>query len=80
MSFNNFNAFITAQLLYNISNILFVLIVNYFSSILRCEDDMNLHIHFVCASEYSFFAINYLSFLQYSLNNFIVHGKVISFV
>lgn len=28
-------------------------------------------------SEYSFFAINYLSFLQYSLNNFIVHGKVI---
>ena len=27
--------------------------------------------------EYSFFAINYLSFLQYSLNNFIVHGKVI---
>ena len=31
-----------------------------------------LHIHFVCASEYSFFAINYLSFLQYSLNNSIV--------
>ena len=30
MSFNNFNAFINAQLLYNISNILFVLIVNYF--------------------------------------------------
>ena len=29
-------------------------------------------------TEYSFFAINYLSFLQYSLNNFIVHGKVIS--
>ena len=39
-SFNNFNAFITAQLLYNISNILFVLIVNYFSSILWCEDNM----------------------------------------
>ncbi len=40
MSFNNFNTFITAQLLYNISYVLFVLIVNYFSSILWCEDDM----------------------------------------
>ena len=77
MSFNYFNTFITTQLFYNISDVCLVLIINYFSSILWCEDDMILHIHFVCASEYSFFAINYLSFLQYSLNNFIVHGKVI---
>ena len=35
-----FQHFITAQLLYNISYVLFVLIVNYFSSILWCEDDM----------------------------------------
>ena len=51
MSFNNFNAFITAQLLYNISNILFVLIVNYFSSILWCEDNM-IFAHPFCMCEY----------------------------
>jgi len=50
MSFNNFNAFITAQLLYNISNILFVLIVNYFSSILWCEDNM-IFAHPFCMCE-----------------------------
>ena len=40
MSFNYFNTFITAQLFYNISDIRFILIINYFSSILWCEDDM----------------------------------------
>ena len=39
-AFNDFNTFIAAQLFYNISYVLFVLIVNYFSSILWCEDDM----------------------------------------
>ena len=43
MSFNNFNTFITAQLFYNISYIRFVLIINCFSSILRCEDDTILN-------------------------------------
>lgn len=34
------HGFITTQLLDNITQIFFVLIKNYFSSILRCEDDM----------------------------------------
>lgn len=50
MSFNNFNTFITAQLFYDISDILFVLIVNYFSSILWCEDDM-IFAHPFCMCE-----------------------------
>ena len=43
MPLNNFNTFITAQLFYNISYIRFVLIINCFSSILRCEDDTILN-------------------------------------
>ena len=38
MSFNYFNTFITAQLFYNISDVCFILIINYFSSILWCEE------------------------------------------
>ena len=37
MPFNNFHTFVRAQLFYNISNISFVLIINYFSSILWSE-------------------------------------------
>ena len=40
MPFNNFYTFVTAQLLYYLSDILFILIINYFSSILWSEDDM----------------------------------------
>ena len=40
MSFYNLYPFITTQLLKNVSDILFVLIIYYFSSILWCEDDM----------------------------------------
>ena len=43
MSFNYFNTFITAQLFYNISDIRFILIINYFSSILWCEYDTILN-------------------------------------
>lgn len=42
MPFNNFYTFVTAQLLYYLPDILFILIINYFSSILWSEDDMVL--------------------------------------
>lgn len=43
LKFYNFHAFITTQLFNNISYIRFVLIVNYFSSILWCEYDTILN-------------------------------------
>ena len=42
MPFYNLYSFVCTQLFQNISNALFVLIINYFSSILWSEDDMVL--------------------------------------
>ena len=43
MPFNNFHSFVRTQLFYNIPNISFVLIINYFSSILWSEYDTILN-------------------------------------
>lgn len=79
LKFYNFHTFITTQLFNNISYIHFVLIVNYFSSILWCEDDM-IFAHPFRMCKWIFFLRHKLPFfLQYSLNNFIVNRKVIFF-
>ena len=63
MPFNNFYTFVTAQLLYYLSDILFILIINYFSSILWSEDDM-IFAHPFCMCECMFFLRHKLPFLS----------------
>lgn len=92
MSFNYFNTFITAQLFYNISDIRFILIINYFSSILWCEYDtifnhtdlyeykhgkMLIHLHFAfCRPILSIQKLCSKRQLKY-LNNLCRHKKTV---
>ncbi len=72
MSFDNFYAFITTQTSEYFSQTTSILIIDDFSSILRCEDNVVEHNHFVCDKLYAFCAILFSSRFTIGLNTFIV--------
>ncbi|CYT78507.1 Uncharacterised protein [Streptococcus suis] len=72
MSFDNFYAFITTQMSEYFSQTTSILIIDDFSSILRCEDNVVEHNHFICDKLCAFCAILFSSRFTIGLNTFIV--------
>lgn len=72
MSFDNFYTFITTQTSKYLSKTTSILIIDDFSSILRCEDNVVEHNHFVCDKLCAFCAILFSSRFTIGLNTFIV--------
>ena len=72
MSFDNFYTFITTQMSEYFSQTTSILIIDDFSSILRGEDNVVEHSHFVCDKLCAFCAIFFSFRFTIGLNTFIV--------